>query len=737
MGITFFFISMILSLVLVLIVAQIWFSRSRNRYLNFYLMMGFMSSIWTLLNGLSGIVGAATFQILLYIQMTLVCCLPFMMVLYIMHFVNFPLANSRVITVVLFALMLGDVLMLWTNPVHMLFYSSFTPTGRGKYGHLFWLHSAITYGVLAAALLMLVVHVVRHFKSNKHLLWILLGSSVPLLVNVLRVLHLFRIDDYDLTPPGFTVMISIYGLFSIRFGLFNLKRAASANIFDTLSECFLVVNNLGVVEDVNPSFLRAFPSLSVIPNRTLLSDINEYMRAITVAYTPTDLFSRISTPDERIDDCEYSVDLGGGQFRSYALTKDIILRRGKAIGYVITLSDISNYKRIIEEKEAASRSKTEFLANMSHEIRTPMNAIIGMSAIARGSSDLKQIQDSLTKIDTASHQLLSIINDVLDMSKIEANKLELHCEPFNLSAMLAHCRDMLIDRVNAKKQRFTCAVDEKTPLSLVGDSLRLSQVVLNILSNAVKFTPEHGEIRLDVYPLSVSESMSVIRFSIVDSGIGMTEEQLSRLFTAFEQADGSISRRFGGTGLGLAISKTIVELMGGSIRAESTPGKGSAFTFEVTVSIDGETRTDEAADGETELLLDLDFSGRTILLAEDVEINREIIITLMQDSGAAIECAVNGEEAYTLFAAAPARYDMIYMDLQMPVMDGFTATKMIRALPDARAKSVPILAMTANAFEEDIKKCLNAGMNDHIAKPIDIGILFKLTAKHLNNQTKR
>jgi len=740
----FFMVSLILSLLLLYIVGSVWFASAKERYLIIFFLMGVMASLWALLNGMSSIVFASAVKALHSIYMVFVCCIPFLMLMYMLHFVNSRWAYSRVLTRVLVAVMLVDVTLLLTNPLHMLYYSSYTPEGTGIYGPFFWAHAYASYLTLAAVAIILIVYTVKNVRKYPSLILVALSSLCPLAVNILHVFKIYWVA-YDLTPLGFAAAFAGYGIFSIYFRLFDLKSAASANVFNTLSEGFLVINSIGQVEAANPAFRKAFPSMDIEREATSIQNAADYIRSVAVRYSPDDVFERLVSPKDGLSDSECSIRDESGQIRDFALSKDFIQWRGHTVGFVLTLTDISNYQRMITEinhqnmdlielknaAEAASKSKTEFLANMSHEIRTPMNAIIGMTAIARNSSDLDQIYGCLAKLDNASHQLLSIINDVLDMSKIEANKLELHNEEYNFSDMLKDCKDIFIDRAKEKRQRLRFDISEDIPLSLRGDRLRLSQVIMNILANALKFTPEDGDIRLTAEPVSITDSSVKIKISISDSGIGMTQAQISRLFNAFEQADGSISRRFGGTGLGLAISKSIVGLMGGDIRAESELGKGSTFTFEFISEIVHPSDTSEETPPNKAQDDHYDFSGHTILLAEDVDINREIVLALMESSGAAIECAVDGQEAYDMYRATPEKYDMIYMDLQMPQVDGYTATEMIRALDSPAAKSVPIIAMTANAFSEDIQRCLQVGMNDHVSKPIDIAALFEKTAAYL------
>jgi len=369
----------------------------------------------------------------------------------------------------------------------------------------------------------------------------------------------------------------------------------------------------------------------------------------------------------------------------------------------------------------ASQAKTDFLSRMSHEIRTPINAIIGMAQIARASNDEARFRECLDKIDIASNQLLSLVNDILDMSKIEANKLTLEKKAFAFNALVRSITTLADVKSAEKGQHFTVSIAPTIPDTIVGDELRISQVINNLLSNAVKFTPEGGHVSLVFDAAEQTDTHITLRAAVHDSGIGMTEDQLANLFTSFEQADGSISRRFGGTGLGLAICKRIVEIMDGDIRVTSTPGDGSEFVVLLPVGI-----SQHAVEDMTMTLEETpDLSRFRILLAEDIEINREIVLALLEATGVQIDCVVNGREACDLVAAEPDTYDLILMDLQMPEMGGLEATRCIRAMDNPRCREIPIIAMTANAFQEDIQQCLEAGMDMHIAKPIDSDLLTR------------
>jgi PAS domain S-box-containing protein len=527
-----------------------------------------------------------------------------------------------------------------------------------------------------------------------------------------------------------------------------------------------------------------------------------------------------------------------------------------------------------EEAIAVGKAKSDFLSRMSHEIRTPMNAIIGMATIAQKSVETDRIHYCLDRIDSASKQLLGLINDILDMSKIEANKLEIVNKPFDFEKMVQDTLNVIQIKAEEKKQQVIVDFNKRFDHALISDELRFSQVLLNLLSNAVKFTPENGSITVKIKWESLQDSTDDSRVNlhveIIDTGIGISQEQQARLFNSFEQADGSITRRFGGTGLGLALCKRILNLMGGDIWIKSEIGKGSSFIFEVNVASGNELEQeivehicanerilviDDSRDvleyfthilssfsmncevvssGKDGLILleggikdnnpfnivlidwklpgedctsiirrireisgdisimimsvadwtDIepsvkslnirqflpkpvmpstlyntiinmddkrylrnimeqkreeaeninlidDLEGKCLLVAEDIEINQEILAALLEDTKIDIDFAINGAVVVDMFKKQSEKYDMILMDIQMPELDGFGATRQIRALGTDKAVSIPIVAMTANAFSEDVKACIDAGMNGHLAKPIEVNEMMKTLAKYL------
>ena len=386
----------------------------------------------------------------------------------------------------------------------------------------------------------------------------------------------------------------------------------------------------------------------------------------------------------------------------------------------------------LRSAEQASQAKTDFLSNMSHDIRTPMNAIVGITTLMKNElQEPDKLADHLNKLENAGRLLLGIINDILDMSRIESGKSTLNVKPVNLLEQINRIDSVIRQQARQRKQTLTLVTSELHHENVLSDPNRLNQILMNILSNAVKYTPVGGHIRLEVQELPRNEHYAKYRFIIEDDGIGMSEEYLKTIFDPFTREEKSGTNHVQGTGLGMAITKRVVDLMGGIICVESTPGHGSRF--EVVLEFPIDTAADQAACDQAAPEAEAGISpldGMRFLCAEDNLINAEILEMLLESKGASCKICANGQEIVDAFAGVqPGEYDMILMDVQMPVMDGLEAARRIRSGENPLGKAIPILALTANAFLADMQKSKDAGMNEHLCKPVDIATLEQMVRR--------
>ena len=379
----------------------------------------------------------------------------------------------------------------------------------------------------------------------------------------------------------------------------------------------------------------------------------------------------------------------------------------------------------IDEQNESEIAKNSFLARMSHEMRTPLNAIIGMCTIAQATKEPERINSCLDRINEASLHLLRMINEILDLAKMETGNLFLVNDEFNLLRMLNKNIEMTKFSLDAKEQILKLENDADLPENIIADEQMLTHVLSSLMSNAVKFTPPGGTITLSVKKINETKEDCTLGICVSDTGIGISKEAMNSLFAIFEQADGGFSRAYQGAGLGLAISYRIVRLMGSELKVNSEPGKGTVVSFEIKVLLKEEEKQQSQEESAK-------YTGLNFLLAEDVEINREIIIALLEDTGVYIEGAENGRIALDLYKAEPDKYSAVIMDIHMPEMDGYESARGIRAFEkENNLKRIPIIAITANVFQADVEKSLQAGMDSHLGKHVDYDELMAELEKYI------
>ena len=759
-----------------------------------------------------------------------------------------------------------SIIMVTTYPLHNLFFVEFSlNSSEAVYGAYYYFHSAYSYGCITAGIVLMLVSTTRNSGLfSKQSLLVILGIVVTAVPNMLYSFNIVEDLPFGVSAAGFTASLICFALAFLKYRFITALPISLRQVVDLISDGYLVVDKQLCILSYNKALLNLFPE----PHNITLGD---NLRAFVERYFLDMTYESF---------CELQAQSAEGHGETVSAEAHIlkgsyvrveitpVIQHRAQVGSIILFKDITQSRLLIEATQAASQAKSDFLSHMSHEIRTPLNAIIGMISIGINSDDIEKKNYCFDRADSASKHLLSLINDILDMSKIEAEKFELSYNEFDFEKMLMNITNVANVRAEEKQQAFVVNLGGSVPAYIEGDDLRLSQVITNLLTNAIKFTPEKGSVILSIEEIERSDDDEIVlRVEVADSGIGISPEQQAQLFTSFNQADTNITKKFGGTGLGLAISKKIVELMDGRIWIESELGKGAKFIFEIrakiaegkphtklsanmgmenvnilavdnsfevrayflrimdTLKLSGNVAEDgaealnmaenaeeaynvffvdwnmpemngielarkikeinekssivmmvSAADwsliekeavaagvnhfiskpifpselinsinicmgkeiktsvpnGTEQLGGRYNFNGHTLLIAEDIEINREIMGALLEETEIAIDYAENGRIAVSLFEESPDKYGLILMDVNMPEMDGYEATRAIRALDAERAGNIPIIAMTANVFKEDIDRCLESGMNGHTGKPVDMDALLMMLDEYLN-----
>ena len=749
-----FTISLIFCSIIIYILGLLWFGDTRNRQSKSFFTLGVFVTLWTLLNAIAIISAEPFFPYIYTLRITMVSIVPFCVSWFILNFARVGLVKSRLAMLLFWTFPVLDVLAMLTNPLHHFMFLDYAfPTPARNFG--FWIHTGGDFIVVIICFTVLLRHIFKHARKEPMMILAGFGTFIPYALNMIYTAGL-RFIPYDITPLGFFITFMLFAVSSYRSQLFNIRAMTLTSIYALLKDAILVINERGIVMDVSPAALEIFPDFNFSASHSSLGSFLAYLEEHSIEYRPENLLvPAVNGMEER--DGEIKLRKLDGREVTFTIAQRLIMAGNRPTGCILVMSDVSIYRSMISEineqnvrlaelreaAEAASTAKSVFLANMSHEIRTPLNAVIGMALVARKSANNEKTLMAINEIETASRHLHGVLNNVLDMSKIESGKFELDREVFLLRTAMSEVAELINQRCIEKNIRLDAGFGNIKNFSIIGDKLRLKQILINLLGNAVKFTPENGIIIFDIDVVQESEETVTIHFMVSDSGMGMSEEQLGTLFQAFSQADASIFSRFGGTGLGLSISQNLALMMGGKIMVKSKLGEGSSFEFTL---IFPKAETVHDKDKNTEGIVP-ELKGKRLLIVEDVEINRIIIKELLEETHVEIDEAENGITAITAFSEKPPNYyNLIFMDIQMPLMDGYEVTRRIRAIEAERCSeengellvrppTVPIIAMTANAYKEDIEKALSSGMNGHLSKPIDINAVMNVLADKLQSKS--
>ena len=609
-----------------------------------------------------------------------------------------------------------SIIIIFTNNMHNLFFVQFALSPSEIItGPYFVFHSIYSYGCIAVSIFFMIISSARNSGFfSKQSLFVILGLLITLIPNVLYSFDLMDMP-YSISTSTFTITLLCFFIAFYKYRFISSMPINIQQVVDLVSDGYLVVDKQFDILYYNKALFNLLPNDTIVKmGDKLQSFIEACLQNITYE-TFLELHKKAVTEQRTVSEEGHIL---GETYVSIEITPVIQYRM--LVGSIIILKDITQ-ARLLVESTRANRAKNEFLSRMSHEMRTPMNAILNMTELAKNTSEPEKRNDWLDKVSVASRHLLNLIDDVLDISKIEEKKINLVYYEFNLKKLIEEIADSAEFDLKNKKHALSVETDSEIPEKLSGDWKLLSQVIKNLLSNACKFTPEQGLIKIKAFILESENENYTIQIEVTDNGVGIPKDKQSKIFIPFEQADGGIDRQFDGVGLGLTISKNIIELMGGEIWVESEPGKGSTFAFTVKLRITSD---------EDSAIPIYNYEDKTAMLVDDVIINREIVMALLEDTKIGIDCAENGQQALDLFRADPKRYNIIFMDINMPVMDGVEATRRIRAL-GIEGANVPIVAITANTLPDEVEKYREAGMTAHIGKPVDMDDLWNKTAMYI------
>ncbi|MDF2595955.1 MAG: sensor hybrid histidine kinase [Clostridia bacterium] len=621
------------------------------------------------------------------------------------------------------------LVMVFTNPYHQFFASDLrSEVLEGstiqllvyEFTGYFWIHAAYSVSLIMSGMMIFINTLGRFSKIyTKQVIIILLAILIPLIGQGLFLFHLGPVKNLDTTTFSFTFTGILFFIGMFRYRMLDFIPITGAAVIEAMEDLVIVLDNQKRVIDINVSALNR---LSKRYEQVIGQDIKS-----AVEHIGFDEEWEIVGKSSKI-----SVNLKDEK-KYYDIKRSPLYdKRNHIIGGFVVLRDITNLEKTVRElekakyeAEQANKAKSEFLATISHEIRTPINGIVGMAELLKSAMLSEEEKENLKVLEHLAEALLNIINDILDFSKIEAGRMELQKSSMDIRELIADIVKSFSYTEKRQQVALNCYIDEQVPNIIYTDSARLKQILVNLLSNAFKFT-EKGKIDIHIESIREQDHEVMLLFSVTDTGIGIAKDKLKTLFQTFYQVDSTSKRKYGGTGLGLSIVKKLVELMGGKIGVESEEGLGSKFSFEMTFEKVNKSSINEELSIKIYSEKDMKLH---ILVVEDSKVNQLLIKKILVQKNWVVETANNGKEA--LEKLEKEDYDLILMDIQMPVMDGYEASKIIREKEKITQKHIPIIALTANSTEEDQRKSIEAGMDEYLTKPIKSENLYLNILKYI------
>jgi signal transduction histidine kinase/CheY-like chemotaxis protein len=747
------------------VLGKLWFADRSTSQVRSLIAVGVATCFWIIFDAVAMISRPEVYGYFFTLRSIMLVVDPYCLLWFFLSLNEVPLLKNRIVNLLIFIIPAADILLLLSDPLHhKVFIKHDFPLP--EYGPLFAFHSAAAYLAVALVIVLIFRFIIVHKPPRWVSFMAILFSLMPVVVNVLFTLHIIDLIQ-DVAPFAFFFIFLVFSLYAQRTRLLNFKATALADIFEHYRDAIIFADDNFIITDANRAAGEYFPFGGIVPRKTNLKNFVEDLARRSFNRSPEHLFEVFKLSElpahagEALGEFSISSLPSGPPERTeltFKLSYQRVHRKKKLTGYSVNLSDITAYRTMINKiekqnhkltelkrtAEEASQAKSLFLANMSHEIRTPLNAIIGLGELELRNELSPSTRDSLGKMQNSAQILLAISNDILDISKIESGKLELFPAVYNVPALLSDVVTINLVRIGSKPINFVFDIDENIPVRLLGDELRVRQVLNNFLSNAFKYTRE-GEVKFSVGGEGLDSGAFYLVCVIADTGIGIRPEDQARLFEDYYQADAKSSHHIEGTGLGLAISQRFVGMMDGTITVKSEYGKGSVFTVRMRQEAADKTPIGaEAAealrhlrfiDGDERRTGDgprLQFPGRRVLVVDDVEINLEVARGMMEAYGLTVDCVQSGWAAIDLIRSAEVIYDVIFMDHMMPGLDGIEAVRIIRnEIGTEYARTIPVIALTANALAGSEAMFLDNGFQAFLSKPIESSRLDELLAAWL------